>query len=136
MQTGTRITAAVCLACILTQAALGQSIATEPATKVYRAGNNPDPAMARDVATALGEGRHVVTQLQTGQTYRGHITAIDNSQFSILLDHNKGLLAIPYGDVVYLEQKLTTAAKLLIGIGVGVGVVLAGLFIWGEVCCE
>jgi hypothetical protein len=143
MQTRKRITATVCLLCMLAQVAAQPAgaqatimPAVEPATRVYRAGKNPDPAMAREVAMALGTGRHVVTRLHTGKTYRGHIEAIDERQFSIRLDHNKGALTIPYADVVYLEQNLTKAAKILIGIGVGVGVVLAALVIWAEVCCE
>jgi hypothetical protein len=108
----------------------------EPVKRVYRAGKNPDPAGARGVAMALGEGRHVVTRLHTRKTYRGRIEAINETQFSIRLDHNKGLMTIPYADVAYLEQNLSKRAKILIGIGVGIGAVLAALFIWGEVCCE
>ena len=135
----TRIATAVCLICVLMQqATMGQSGAVPESapTRVYRASKNPDPARARDVAKGLGEGRHVVTRMHTGETYRGHIVAIDETQFSISLDHNKGIMAIPYADVAYLEQNLTKGAKILIGIGVGVGAVLAGLFIWGEICCE
>ena len=125
--------------CISTQGAVGQAIVTPapgPAAQVYRAGRNPDPVLARAVATELGEGKHIVTRLHTGETYRGHIVAIDESQFSIRLDHNTQLREIRYADVAYLEQNLTKAAKILIGIGVGVGAVLAALYIWGEVCCE
>jgi hypothetical protein len=139
MQIRKRATAVACLLCLFAQVSFGQAVATsgrEPATRVYHVGKNLDPAIARDVAMALGMGEHVVTRLHNGRTYRGHIEAIDEAQFSIHLDHNKGSLTIPYADVTYLEQNLTKAAKILIGIGVGVGAVLASLFIWGEVCCE
>ena len=139
MQTLRKLVSMISWVCILTQGALGQAIvkpATEPPARVYRAGKNPDPVLARAVATELGKGEHIVARLHTGETYRGHIVAIDESHFSIRLDQNKGILPISYADVVYLEQNLTKAAKILIGIGVGVGAVLAALYIWGEVCCE
>lgn len=139
MEIWRRIIAASCLLCILTQGAAGQSTASpgaEPAKRVYRAAKNPDPAIARDVAMALGRGKHVVVRLHTGKTFRGHIEAIDETRLSIRLDHNKGLLAVPYADLAYLEQNLTKAAKIWIGIGVGAGAVLAALVIWAEVCCN
>ena len=138
MQMCRRVPAAVCLLCFLTQIVSGQSIGPErePATRVYRADESPDPAVARDVAIALGKGRHVVTRLHAGKTYRGHITSIDPAQLTIRLDHKKGLLVVPYAEIAYLEQNLTKAAKVWIGIGIGVGAVLGALIIWAEVCCE
>ncbi|MSO21043.1 MAG: hypothetical protein EXQ56_11390 [Acidobacteria bacterium] len=117
----------------MTQIGTAQSVAppvAEPTKRVYRAGEHPDPASARSVATALGQGKHVVVRLYNRKTYRGHIEAIDEMQFSIRLDRNNIFVKHDIVEIAYLEQSLNQYAKRAIIVGVAVGVAVLIVVKW------
>ena len=51
----------------------------------------PNTAEARRVATDLGVGRHVAVKLTSGKTVQGHLQAINDDHFVLLLDREGGL---------------------------------------------
>ena len=96
------------------------------ARTAYRRGT-PDPAEVRRVALALGVGQHVLVGIPHQKTLRGKIHSIGTDHFILRLDHDAGLVLVPYGDVGHLEKNLSRAAK--IAIVVVAAVVIAALIV-------
>jgi small nuclear ribonucleoprotein (snRNP)-like protein len=94
----------------------------DPAKRVYRSRSERDPVEARRVAVALGLGHHVLTRVQNGTTYRGHIEGIDLQHLSLRLDRSGQSIAIPYSEIDHLEQNLSALAKVGIVAGIGAGI--------------
>ena len=80
---------------------------------------SPEAAEARRVATDLGVGRHVVVDLTSGTTVRGHLQAVNNDHFVLLSDHLAMSMEITYDEVEKLGPNLSTAQKGWIWVGVG-----------------
>jgi len=89
----------------------------------FRANGNPDPEEARRVALALDVGKHVMTKVAGGRTFRGHIESIQADYLVLRLDHSAGAVQIPYQEVRHLEQNLSRGAKIGIIVAVAAGVV-------------
>jgi len=81
------------------------------ARNAYRRGT-PDPAEVRRVALALNVGQHVLVEILGRRTLRGKIDSIATDHFTLRLDHNAGVVLVPYGDVNHLEKNLSRAAKI------------------------
>jgi hypothetical protein len=126
------VTAVLCMLGLTHQAATAHSVDLEKQRPVYRASKAPDPAAARRVALVLGEGKHIVVRLHSGKTHRGHIQAIDPSQFRVRIDRTGRSLEISFDEVAYLEQNLTRRAKIAIVAAVGAAAFLTIFFLWLE----
>jgi small nuclear ribonucleoprotein (snRNP)-like protein len=101
------------------------------ARSIYKAPGLTDSAEVRRVAMALGAGRHVATRLAEGRTLRGHIQAIEQGHFALLLDEGGGLVQVPYSQVRYLEQNLSRGAKFAIIFGaIGGTILLVLIQVW------
>ncbi len=59
----------------------------------------PNATKARRVVTDLGVGEHVAVTLTSDKTVRGHVQAIHERHFVLLLDQDAGPLDIAYGEV-------------------------------------
>ena len=59
----------------------------------------PNATKARRVVTELGVGEHVVVKLTSNQTLRGHLRAITEDHFVLLLDQVARPLEIAYDEV-------------------------------------
>jgi len=68
---------------------LGQQSQVEP----------PNATKARRVVTDLGVGEHVVVKLTSNQTLRGHLRAITEDHFVLLLDQLARPIEIVYDEV-------------------------------------
>ena len=86
----------------------------------------PNAAEARRVATDLGVGRHVAVKLTSGKTIRGHLQAINDDHFVLLLDREAGPLEIAYGDVQQLGPNPSTAVQITIIVAVTI-IILTGI---------
>ena len=82
------------------------------AKRVYRSDKERDMEAARRVACALGPGRHVLTRIRTGKTYRGNIATVSTEGFTLRLDHTDQSVHISYNEIDHLEQNLSRAAKI------------------------
>ncbi len=85
---------------------------------------SPKAAEARRIATDLGVGRHVAVKLTSGKTVRGHLHAINDDHFVLLLDQVARPMEIAYGEVEELGPNLSTGQIIGIGVSVAVAVVL------------
>lgn len=101
-----------------------QVASIELTSRVYRSNAGRDPVAAHRVALALGPGHHVLTRVRVGKTYRGHIDSVDPEGFTVLLDHTKKSITIPYAEIDHLEQNLSRAAKIGIVAAIAGGVAL------------
>jgi small nuclear ribonucleoprotein (snRNP)-like protein len=63
----------------------------------------PNATKARRVVTELGVGEHVVVKLTSNQTLRGHLRAITEDHFVLLLDQVARPLEIAYDEVQKVE---------------------------------
>ena len=81
------------------------------ARNAYRRGT-PDAAEVRRVALALGVGQHVLAEIPGQRTLRGKIDSITRDHFTLRLDHNAGVVLVPFGEVNHLEKNLSRAAKI------------------------
>ena len=90
--------------------------------KTYRSSGSPTPDEAHRVVNRLGVGEHVAVRLTSGETVRGHIRAIADDHFVLLLDRTAAPLDIAYSDVRQLGPNPSTTAKTIFVI---VGVVAA-----------
>ena len=89
-------------------------------------GESPNAAQARRVATDLGVGRHVAVKLTSGITLRGHLQAINDDHFVLLLDREPRPIEIAYGEVQQLGPNLSKTAKVVLWTAVAV---IAGMVI-------
>lgn len=105
-----------------------QVASVDLARRAYRSNQGRDSIAAHRVAVALGPGHHVLTRVRAGKTYRGQIASVDREEFTLLLDHAKGSVAIPYVEIDHLEQNLSRGAKIGIVAAVAAGVGL--LIFW------
>jgi len=87
---------------------------------------SPNAAQARRVATNLGVGRHVAVKLTSGRTLRGHLQAINDDHFVLLLDREARPIEIAYGEVQQLGPNLSRTAKTVLwtAVAVTVGMVI------------
>jgi len=97
---------------------------------VYRS-SVADPGAVRRVALTLGIGHHVLARVAAGPTYRGHIQAIEADHLALLLDHDHGVMQVPFSEIRHLEQNLSRGAKLAIILGaVGGTILIIVLYAW------
>jgi len=94
------------------------------AKKTYKSSGAPNVGGARHVAAGL-LGRHVAVKLTSGTTFRGHVQALNEDHFVLLLDQAGKPFEIPYGEVQELGPNLSTTAKTGLWVGVGLAVVTA-----------
>jgi hypothetical protein len=95
------------------------------AQSTYKASGAPDAAQAKRVVVGLGIERHVAVKLMSGDTFRGHLHAIEQDHFVLLLDKVAQPMTIAYGDVQSLGPNLSKGAKIALGIaaaGAAVGI--------------
>ncbi len=97
------------------------------ATLKYRAKGTPDAVEARRVVLGLGVGHHIQVKTTAGREYHGNIQVIDSDSFTMLPDHQTSTVQIAFADVQYVEQNLSTGAKIAIAVGVAAGVVITVL---------
>jgi hypothetical protein len=90
----------------------------------YRAKGSPDAVEARRVVLGLGVGHHIQVQTTAGNEYHGTIQIIDADSFSMLPDRATAPVQIAFSDVHYVEQNLSTDAKILIIVGAACAVVV------------
>lgn len=88
----------------------------------YRSSGQPNAEEARRVVAGLGVGRHIAVKVTSGKKCRGHLQAINEDQFVLLLDREAKLVEIVYSDVQELGPNLSRGAKIAIIVG---GVVVA-----------
>lgn len=93
----------------------------------YRASGVPNAEQARRVAAGLGVGKHVAIKVASGKKFRGHIQAINDDHFVVLLDREARSIEIAYADVRKLGPNLSSGAKIAIIVGV---VVIVVVIIW------
>ena len=91
--------------------------------RTYRSSGSPNPDEAHRVVSRLGVGEHVAVRLTSGETVRGHIRAIADDHFVLVLDRKAAPLDIAYGDVRQLGPNPSTARKTLIVVGVAAAAV-------------
>lgn len=127
---------AVCVASALcfnlaAQDASIQTTGAKPVRRAYRSSRGRDPVAAHRVALALGPGHHVLTRVRSGKTYRGRIDKVGQEEFTLLLDHAKGPVSIPYAEIDHLEQNPSRRAKIGIvaAIAAGVGLLIFWRFV-------
>jgi ribosome maturation factor RimP len=90
----------------------------------YRAKGAPDAVEARRVVLGLGVGRHIQVKTTAGQEYHGNIQIIDSDTFTMLPDRQTAPVQIAFSDVQYVEQNLSTGAKVAIIAGVAAAVLV------------
>ena len=127
-RTFTRAIAVLCTLCVLQLSLLARSNEVHR-PRIYKAGRNPDPQAARNVAMILGVGRHVVIRDHDRKTLRGHIEAISEDKLTIRRDGTNQSLEFDFQSVNYLEQNMTRSAKWFI-IGAAVAVTVVILVTW------
>ena len=91
----------------------------------------PNAAEARRVATDLGVGRHVAVKLTSGKTIRGHLQAINDDHFVLLLDRELRPIEIAYGEVQQLGPNLSRTATVVLwtAVAVAAGMVILAVAI-------
>jgi ribosome maturation factor RimP len=98
------------------------------ARRKYRTSGQPDPVEARRAVMALGVGQHVMVRMGREKEFHGKIQIIGQEQFTLLPDRQTAALDISYSEVTHVEQNLSTAAKIGIGMAAGAGVTI--LVLW------
>ncbi len=86
----------------------------------YKASGPPNVTAVRRVASGLGAGRHVAVKVTSGQTFRGHIQAVDEEHLVLLRDRATIPIDVAYDEVQALGPNLSTNANNAIWIGLGV----------------
>jgi ribosome maturation factor RimP len=109
--------------------AYSQVTEVKPAKLVYRAKGQPDAVEARRTVLGLGVGRHIQVKTTTGNTYHGNIQTIDTDTFTMLPDRQTSSVEIPFSQVQYVEQNLSTAAKIVIAVVVVATIVVVVLVV-------
>jgi hypothetical protein len=89
----------------------------------YRAKGTPDAVEARRVVLGLGVGHHIQLKTTPGKEYHGNIQVIGADSFTMLPDHQTAPVQIAFSDVQYVEQNLSTGAKVAIVAGVAGAVI-------------
>jgi hypothetical protein len=69
------------------------------------------------VVLGLGVGHHIQVKTTAGKEYHGNIQIIDPDTFTMLPDHRTAAVQIAFSDVQYVEQNLSTGAKVAIIVG-------------------
>lgn len=82
----------------------------------YRAKGATDAIEARRVVLGLGVGRHIQVKTTAGQEYHGNIQVIDSDSFTMLPDHQTAAVQIAFTEVQYVEQNMSTGAKVALGV--------------------
>jgi ribosome maturation factor RimP len=119
----------------LTQDQMPQSLSYDQIAELklaavyYKTKTKPDPVEARRTVVGLGVGKHVMARNGRGIEVHGNIQEINADYFTVLADHQQVPLKIAYTDTWQVEPNLSRTAKILIGVGVAVGV-FAFLVIW------
>lgn len=97
---------------------------------VYRAKGAPDAVEARRVVLGLGVGHHIqVRTTAGGKEIHGNIQTIAADTFTMLPDRETAPVTIVFSDVRYVEQNMSTAAKVAIGVGITAAAILIPLFV-------
>jgi hypothetical protein len=84
---------------------------------VYHAKGEADAVEARRVVLGLGVGHHIQVKTTVGKEYHGNIQVIGADSFSMLPDRETAPVQIAFADVRYVEQNLSTGAKVAIIVG-------------------
>jgi hypothetical protein len=109
--------------------AYSQVTEAKPARLVYRAKGQPDAVEARRTVLGLGVGRHIQVRTTAGDSYHGNIQTIDADTFTMLPDHETTPVEIPFAQVKYVEQNLSTAAKVAIAVVVVATIVVTVIIV-------
>ena len=96
----------------------------------YRAKGTPDAVEARRVVLGLGVGHHIQVKTTAGKEYHGNIQIIGTDSFRMLPDRETAPVQIAFADVQYVEQNLSTGAKVAIIVGAAAAAVVIGFFVW------
>ncbi|MBZ5542660.1 MAG: hypothetical protein LAO07_03150 [Acidobacteriia bacterium] len=96
----------------------------------YRTKGTPDAVEARRVVLGLGVGHHIQVKTTAGMMYHGNIQLIDSDSFTMLPDHETTPVQIAFAEVQYVEQNLSTGAKVAIIVGAAAAAVVIGFFVW------
>jgi len=102
------------------------------ARSTYRASGPPDATEAKRVVTGLGIGKHVAVKVTSGETLRGHLHAIDEGHFVLLLDKEALPMEIAYADVQQLGPNLSKGAKIGLGLAAVAAAIAASLAVFGS----
>ena len=103
------------------------------AQSTYKASGSPDPAQAKRVVAGLGVGRHVAVKVMTsGKTFRGHLHAIDEGHFVLLLDKEARPIEIAYSDVQKLGPNRSKGAKIGLGIAAVAAAIAGSIAVFGS----
>jgi len=77
----------------------------------------------------LGVGHHIQVKTTTGKEYHGNIQTIDTDTFTLLPDRQTVSVEIPFSQVQYVEQNLSTVAKIAIAVVVVATIVVAVILV-------
>ena len=109
--------------------AYSQVTEVKPTRLFYRAKGQPDALEARRTVLGLGVGHHIQVKTTTGKEYHGNIQTIDADTFTMLPDRQTVSVEIPFSQVQYVEQNLSTVAKIAIAVVVVATIVVAVLVV-------
>ena len=109
--------------------AYSQVSEVKPAKLFYRAQGQPDAVEARRTVLGLGVGHHIQVKTTTGKEYHGNILTIDTDTFTMLPDRQTSAVEIPFSQVQYVEQNLSTFAKIVIAVTVAATVAVVVLVV-------
>jgi len=102
------------------------------AQSTYRASGPPDATEVKRVVAGLGVERHVAVKVTSGKTFRGHLHAINEDDFVLLLDKEARPMKITYSDVQQLGPNLSKGAKIGIGIAAVAAAIAASIAVFGS----
>lgn len=109
--------------------AYSQVTEVKPAKLVYRAKGQPDAVEARRVVLGLGVGRHIQVKTTAGASYHGNIQTIAADTFTMLPDRQSAPVEIAFAQVQYVEQNLSTVAKVVIAVVVVATIVVTVIIV-------
>ena len=119
---------AVALIGVMTCLSIGVAAQSEADEQAQERQNTAAVAKARVQELAAGKRSVVYVKLRDGTQLRGYISQIENESFNITDKATNKTTSVSYGDVVILKGKeggLSTKSKVLIVVGIGVGILAA-----------
>jgi len=102
------------------------------AQSTYKASASADATQAKRVVVGLGIERHIAVKVISGQTFRGHIHAINEDHFVLLLDKEAQPMGIAYSDVQSLGPNLSKGAKIALGIAASAAAIGISIAVFGS----
>ena len=88
----------------------------------YRSAGSVDVDQVRRVVAGLGVGQHIAVKVTSGKTFRGHIRAMNDANFRLVLDRGAESIDVAYTNVFRLGPNPSRTAKIAIAVGVAVGI--------------